>query len=213
MRTDRAGVLAAAALLASSGLVLLAAAALHPRIPADLGAQARLAGSWPAWGPVHWVLTFAQLGAALGAVARWRSLGPGTVGPVTGTALVAVTGGLAAGAAGTLLSATALRAAAHGNDTTVFAVAAALTVSAGWLGMVVASAGGVVVSAVVVRGARAPLVRAAGGVALAGTAATLVAAFWLAPTHAATHSVLLPAAAAGLGAACLVAAAEALAPA
>ena len=212
MAHDRKEARVAAALLAASGVVLVVSALLHPRIPADPSQQSGLVATMPAWPAIHWALTFGQIGAAFGVILVARAtVGPGGAGAISSTGVVAVGSGLALGALGTLLSATALRRAAEAGDAALFAVAAQATVSVGWLGMVAASAGGAVLGAATLRRGRGRLARASGLVGGVGAAAGLVAALAVGPLHPWTHSIVLPVAAVGLGVACVAAAVEAVA--
>lgn len=190
------------ALLAAAGALLAAGGVAHPHVPGGEAAQALAVTSHALWNPAHWALTLGQalaVPAVLLYAARHRS-GAGGDGTLAAGAATAAAG-FTVGALGTLLAATALPAAAEAGDASLYHVANAATLAVGWLCLLLASVGGVMVGAALglarrdVDGAT----RVAQRVVLAGSLALLAGVALVPPPSAWLHDVVLRVAAAVTG--------------
>lgn len=181
-----------------SGLALAAGAWLHPFVPEDGPSQMDLYAGHKAWEPSHWVLTFAQLSAAMGLAFVVPHVAPRANGLLRGS-LAVMALGLVLGTLGTLSAATGLVEAARAGDATLFRTLSAWTMAIGWVCVATTSVGASLAGFCVVRARERGLRGGVGWTAFLGGATAFASTLALGPAHPWTHSYLLRFGAMGFG--------------
>jgi hypothetical protein len=192
--------LAAALLLALTGACILLGALLHPRIPPQVADQMRAIASSRLWVPAHWLLTVGQA-AAVPVLALTLRQAARRMPPLAAAGAAALGLGLAVGMLGTLLAATGLRAEAERGNLGAFGAVAHFDLGLGWMCLLLAGAGGLVLGLHVP--ARPRAARWMGWAGASVSFALLAAAILVPYDHWWTHQYVLRSGALALGAGAL----------
>lgn len=168
---------------------------LHPHVPEATAAQMGVVAGNQRWLHSHWALTLAQPLAIAALFLLADRLRGGRRRPALWVGALLAAAGFLVGTLGTLSAATALPVAAEAGDEGLYATVNAFTLGLGWVCLVLAGTGGLLLGSRIVSLGEARGVQAIGWTVL-GLCTPLVAAMAvLSPSHPWTHDLVLRASA------------------